>query len=93
MGVEHYGVTFAIDRHSCVRGLSVQRLLFFHQIKDTAGEKEFLEPSGVREKSGENSSLPFALNQEAIRPLEKACSYQTIEKMPFFGGSVHVPFY
>jgi len=52
-------------------------------MNDAAWKKKLLEPSGVWEKSGENSPLPFALNQKTVGPFEKACSYTIIEKAHF----------
>jgi len=52
-------------------------------MNDTAGKKKLPEPSGVREKGGEDSSFPFALNQKPVGPLEKACSYNIIERAHF----------
>jgi hypothetical protein len=42
---------------------------------------------------GDDSSLPFALNQKTIEALKKACSYRVIEKVPFSRRILHIDLY
>jgi hypothetical protein len=49
-------------------------------MNDTAWEKKLLEPSGVWEKGGENSPLPFALNQKTVGPAKESSLQSIIKK-------------
>jgi hypothetical protein len=44
------------------------------------GQKQFLKSSWVWEKSGQDASLPLAMNQKAVGPAEESCLQSMIEK-------------
>jgi hypothetical protein len=81
--MEHDGVTLAFHCHGCVKSLSIRRFLFSHQLNHPARKKKLLEPPWIWKKSGEDSSLPVALNQKTIGAPEKACPNDVIEEAHF----------
>jgi hypothetical protein len=81
--MEHDGVTLAFHCHGCVKSLSIRRFLLSHQLNHPARKKKLLESPWIWKKSGEDSSLPVALNQKTIGALEKACPNHVIEEAHF----------
>jgi hypothetical protein len=41
-------------------------------MNDAVAKKKLLEPPRIREKGGEGSSFPFALNQKTVGPAKEA---------------------
>jgi hypothetical protein len=98
MGVEHDGITFPIDRHCRVMGLSIRRFFFPYQMNDTSWKKKLLKPPWIWKKGGEDSPLPFAPDQKAVGPADEAGSYRVIEKAffpdgPFMSILINILFY